>query len=166
MSSRPSPFTSTQVDVIAVPPDGYLSPIYVDGNGRPFPVNNAGKYPLQLSLQDALGTGRDPVERGSDHSSGAEEERAGDPDGDDVVHFSVLTVPRDTLGQMENVRALTGAIVMMPIFTDHADETAWALHLQVPMFAGPDDTAQLDAYLDHFAQRGGKLACLLRTDKA
>ncbi len=41
-------------DVIAVPPDGYLSPIYVDGNGRPFPVNNAGKYPLQLSLQDAL----------------------------------------------------------------------------------------------------------------
>ena len=40
--------------VMAVPPSGYSSPIYVDGNGRPIPVNNAGNYPDRLSVTDAL----------------------------------------------------------------------------------------------------------------
>jgi membrane peptidoglycan carboxypeptidase len=40
--------------VMAVPPSGYASPIYVDGNGRPIPVNNAGNYPDRLSVTDAL----------------------------------------------------------------------------------------------------------------
>ena len=43
-------------DVIAVPPSGYASPIYIDGGGRPIPVNNAGNYAEQMSLQDALAT--------------------------------------------------------------------------------------------------------------
>ena len=30
--------------VLAVPPSGYASPIYVDGGGRPIPVQNAGNY--------------------------------------------------------------------------------------------------------------------------
>ena len=39
---------------LPVPPSGYASPIYVDGNGRPIPVNNAGDYAPQLSVTDAL----------------------------------------------------------------------------------------------------------------
>ena len=39
---------------MSVPPSGYASPIYVDGNGRPIPVNNAGNYADQLSVTDAL----------------------------------------------------------------------------------------------------------------
>ena len=41
---------------LAVPPSGYASPIYVDGGGRPIPVQNAGNYAEQMSLQDALAT--------------------------------------------------------------------------------------------------------------
>jgi membrane peptidoglycan carboxypeptidase len=39
---------------IEVPPGGYASPIYRDGNGRPIPVQNAGSYPPRLPLTDAL----------------------------------------------------------------------------------------------------------------
>jgi membrane peptidoglycan carboxypeptidase len=39
---------------IEVPPGGYASPIYRDGNGRPIPVQNAGSYPGRLPLTDAL----------------------------------------------------------------------------------------------------------------
>lgn len=38
-----------------VPPDGYRSPIYIDGAGNPLPVRNAeSALPGRLSLQDAL----------------------------------------------------------------------------------------------------------------
>src|SRR5205085_4661603 len=40
--------------VMPVPPSGYASPIYVDGNGRPIPVNNAGTYADHVSVTDAL----------------------------------------------------------------------------------------------------------------
>ena len=40
--------------VIDVPPSGYTSPIYRDGSGHSIPVRNAGDYPPQLSLTDAL----------------------------------------------------------------------------------------------------------------
>jgi membrane peptidoglycan carboxypeptidase len=39
---------------MAVPADGYASPIYRDGSGRPFPVKNAGHYPSEMSMQEAL----------------------------------------------------------------------------------------------------------------
>jgi membrane peptidoglycan carboxypeptidase len=42
--------------VISVPPSGYASPIYIDGGGRPLPVQNAGEYPDKMSLTDALAT--------------------------------------------------------------------------------------------------------------
>ncbi len=42
--------------VLAVPPSGYASPIYVDGGGRPIPVQNAGNYADHMSLQNALAT--------------------------------------------------------------------------------------------------------------
>jgi membrane peptidoglycan carboxypeptidase len=41
---------------MSVPPSGYASPIYLDGAGRPIPVQNAGNYPERMSLQDALAT--------------------------------------------------------------------------------------------------------------
>jgi membrane peptidoglycan carboxypeptidase len=40
--------------VMDVPPSGYASPIYVDPNGHPIPVNNAGNYADHLSVTDAL----------------------------------------------------------------------------------------------------------------
>jgi membrane peptidoglycan carboxypeptidase len=40
--------------VLDVPAGGYTSPIYRNGDGRPIPVGNAGNYPAQLSLTDAL----------------------------------------------------------------------------------------------------------------
>ena len=42
--------------VLTVPPSGYASPIYVDGGGRPIPVQNAGNYAGEMSLQEALAT--------------------------------------------------------------------------------------------------------------
>lgn len=42
--------------VLAVPPSGYASPIYVDGNGRPIPVRNAGDYAGEMTLTQALAT--------------------------------------------------------------------------------------------------------------
>ncbi|SDG28644.1 Membrane carboxypeptidase (penicillin-binding protein) [Pseudonocardia oroxyli] len=41
---------------MSVPPSGYASPIYLDGGGRPIPVQNAGTYAERMSLQDALAT--------------------------------------------------------------------------------------------------------------
>ncbi|MDN5858811.1 MAG: penicillin-binding protein, partial [Pseudonocardia sp.] len=42
--------------VIAVPPSGYASPIYVDGSGKPIPVRNAGEYADRMTLTQALAT--------------------------------------------------------------------------------------------------------------
>jgi membrane peptidoglycan carboxypeptidase len=39
---------------MSVPPSGYASPIYVDGGGRPLPVQNSGTYPERMSVTDAL----------------------------------------------------------------------------------------------------------------
>jgi len=39
---------------MSVPPSGYASPIYRDGNGRSIPVANSGDYPERLSMTDAL----------------------------------------------------------------------------------------------------------------
>jgi membrane peptidoglycan carboxypeptidase len=39
---------------MTVPPSGYASPIYVDGNGRPIPVANSADYPERMSITDAL----------------------------------------------------------------------------------------------------------------
>ncbi|MGI5130819.1 transglycosylase domain-containing protein [Pseudonocardia sp. CA-107938] len=40
--------------ILDVPPSGATMPNYVDGAGHPLPVRNAGNYPGQLSLTDAL----------------------------------------------------------------------------------------------------------------
>jgi len=42
--------------VLEVPGSGYASPIYVDGNGKPIPVRNAGEYGGEMTLTQALAT--------------------------------------------------------------------------------------------------------------
>ncbi|MFB9383363.1 penicillin-binding protein [Pseudonocardia petroleophila] len=39
---------------LSVPASGYASPIYVDGGGRPLPVQNSGNYAERMTLTDAL----------------------------------------------------------------------------------------------------------------
>ncbi|GEC22808.1 transglycosylase [Pseudonocardia hydrocarbonoxydans] len=39
---------------LSVPPSGYASPIYVDGGGRPLPVQNSGSYGERMTITDAL----------------------------------------------------------------------------------------------------------------
>ncbi|WP_300015123.1 penicillin-binding protein [Pseudonocardia sp.] len=39
---------------MAVPPSGYASPIYVDGGGRPLPVQNSSNYSERMTITDAL----------------------------------------------------------------------------------------------------------------
>ncbi|HVL83979.1 MAG TPA: penicillin-binding protein [Pseudonocardia sp.] len=39
---------------MAVPPSGYASPVYIDGGGRPLPVQNSGTYPPRMSMTAAL----------------------------------------------------------------------------------------------------------------
>src|SRR5690349_15538342 len=38
---------------LTVPPSGYASPIYVDGGGRPLPVQNSGTYSERMTITDA-----------------------------------------------------------------------------------------------------------------
>ncbi|GAC1401736.1 MAG: hypothetical protein NVSMB64_00440 [Candidatus Velthaea sp.] len=80
-------------------------------------------------------------------------EPAFDASGFDIVHVSNVTVPRETLGQLDNVRTFPGPIVLMPIFTDHADETVWAMNLQNGLYTQPADVQELQGYLSAFAQR-------------
>ena len=39
---------------LSVPPGGYASPIYVDGGGRPLPMQNLSTYSERLTITDAL----------------------------------------------------------------------------------------------------------------
>ena len=74
-------------------------------------------------------------------------------DGFDVVHLTNITVPPETLPQARSVAQFGGAVVMMPIFTDHADETAWGMNASATVFTvydGPDD---LDEKLRHLSDR-------------
>lgn len=71
--------------------------------------------------------------------------------GFDVVHLSNITVPPETLPQAESARDFPGAVVMMPIFTDHADETAWGMSATIGTFlgaAGDDDLREKLAALE------------------
>ncbi len=71
----------------------------------------------------------------------------------DILHLSNLTIPTETLRQIRRVETFPGPIVMMPIFTDHADETAWGLRVWPLVFALGRTTAQFENYLDLLAKR-------------
>jgi glycosyltransferase involved in cell wall biosynthesis len=91
------------------------------------------------------------VRRG--HDAQVTQERAFDPAGFDIVHFSNITSPFETIEQMNSIAGFRGAVVLMPIFTDHADETALAIRAQSALFGAPSDSDALRAFLDGFAAR-------------
>ena len=78
--------------------------------------------------------------------------------GFDVVHLSNLTVPGETLPQAQSVRDFDGPVVMMPIFTDHADEAVWGMNASTTMCVLSTDRADLELNLNRIESRsiGGK----------
>lgn len=76
-----------------------------------------------------------------------------DASGFDVVHLTNLTVPPETLPQAKSVAEFQGAVVMMPIFTDHCDETVWGMSVCTSVYATVQDSEAFKARLDAIAQR-------------
>lgn len=74
-------------------------------------------------------------------------------EGFDIVHLSNLTSPDETLQQARGVARFQGPVVLMPIFTDHSDETAWGMAATQAVFLSADDEAGLSARLDDVAAR-------------
>ncbi|MFN2461338.1 MAG: glycosyltransferase [Candidatus Velthaea sp.] len=74
-------------------------------------------------------------------------------DGFDIIHLTNLTVPPDTLAQARSAETFAGAVVMMPIFTDHADETVWGMTVTPQLFVQSSDETQLGEMLEHLAAR-------------
>jgi glycosyltransferase involved in cell wall biosynthesis len=71
----------------------------------------------------------------------------------DVVHLTNLTVPAETLEQARAVERTSSAVVLMPIFTDHADETAWGIQVWPKVFTTARSREELDVYLRALAER-------------
>lgn len=77
---------------------------------------------------------------------------APDANGYDIVHLSNLTTP-ETWDQSQAVAGFDGAVVMMPIFTDHADETAWGMQATLKAFSNSEDDEALVEALAKVADR-------------
>ena len=80
--------------VMEVPPSGYTSPIYVDGNGRPIPVNNAGNYADHLSVTDAWPVPEHRVRQARGVHRGARRGRHGRAVGHEVVGHHPVRRPQ------------------------------------------------------------------------
>ena len=76
-----------------------------------------------------------------------------DTSGFDIVHLSNITVPHETMAQAQSVAQFPGPVVLMPIFTDHADEAAWGMHTAQALFLVSDDTDDLSSKLDALESR-------------
>lgn len=76
-----------------------------------------------------------------------------DASGFDVVHLTNLTVPNETLPQAQSVADFDGAVFLMPIFTDHADEAAWGMHTAQALFLLSDGNDDLSAKLNALETR-------------
>lgn len=74
-------------------------------------------------------------------------------EGYDVVELSNITAGPITLAQARAVERFPGPVAMMPIFTDHADETMWGMHAGVAPFMISEDTQQLDEWIGRVARR-------------
>lgn len=82
-------------------------------------------------------------------------------DGFDVVHLTNITVPPETLPQAQSVAGFEGAVVMMPIFTDHCDETVWGMNASASVFGSHDDLADLHNKLQFIEARNLQVGRLL-----
>lgn len=73
-------------------------------------------------------------------------------DGFDIVHLTNLTTP-ETLDQSRAVGAFSGPVVMMPIFTDHSDETAWGMQATLRAYSNSETEEDLQKHLEQMARR-------------
>lgn len=78
---------------------------------------------------------------------------APDCGGFDIVNLTNITVPSETLVQARAVRTFAGPVVFMPIFLDHADETAWGMYTAMGAYVNAHDDEQLRSLLDQLARR-------------
>lgn len=75
------------------------------------------------------------------------------PDGFDVVHLSNLTSVAETLAQAQSVSDFDGAVAMMPIYIDHADETMWGMFSTLGAFLSSESDEDLQAKLSALERR-------------
>lgn len=73
--------------------------------------------------------------------------------GFDVVHLTNLTVPPETLPQAQSVASFDGAVVLMPIFTDHCDEAVWGMNATTSVFGSHQDLQDLHQKLSMLEAR-------------
>ena len=76
-----------------------------------------------------------------------------DASGFDVVHLTNLTVPPETLPQAQSVASFSGAVVMMPIFTDHCDEAVWGMNVTTSVYGSQEGVEDLHQKLDFLESR-------------
>lgn len=76
-----------------------------------------------------------------------------DASGFDVVHLTNITVPPETLPQAQSVAGFAGAVVLMPIFTDHCDEAAWGMNVSTSVFATSQSPQDLREKLERIEAR-------------
>lgn len=76
-----------------------------------------------------------------------------DAAGFDVVHLTNITVPPETLPQAQSVAGFDGAVVMMPIFTDHSDEAVWGMNATTSVFGSHEGLDDLQQKLRHVEAR-------------
>ena len=79
--------------------------------------------------------------------------------GFDLAHVSNMTVPDETLGQIDAIRGSAPGIpiVLMPIFTDHADETVWGMSAAYHAFSTARDEDALRAHLAALERRATRI---------
>lgn len=70
-----------------------------------------------------------------------------DASGFDIVHLTNITVPPETLPQAQSVAGFSGAVVLMPIFTDHSDEAVWGMNVTPAVYASHEGLEDLEAKL-------------------
>jgi glycosyltransferase involved in cell wall biosynthesis len=75
------------------------------------------------------------------------------PHGFDVVHLSNLTSVAETLAQAQSVSDFDGAVAMMPIYIDHADETMWGMFSTLGAFLSSESDEDLQAKLSALERR-------------
>ena len=74
-------------------------------------------------------------------------------EGFDIVHLTNITIPAETLEAARAVEASAKAIVLMPIFIDHADDGAWGSIASNWAYAFARDESELARNLELVATR-------------
>ncbi|MBV8246553.1 MAG: glycosyltransferase [Candidatus Eremiobacteraeota bacterium] len=76
-----------------------------------------------------------------------------DAGGYDIVHLTNMTIPEETLRVAKAVATSARAVVLMPIFMDHADEGVWGFNCTLWLYAFAKDDDDLGTYLERVKRR-------------